>query len=60
MRRHDLAGTSLFLFRKLLRENDDALELLYGRGELLAAFAEEAIKVKGSALVVNRSRAAGG
>jgi hypothetical protein len=36
-------GTSLFLFRELLRENDVALELLYVRGELLAAFAEEAI-----------------
>jgi len=40
-------GTRLFLFCELLLEDDVALELLYGRGELPAAFAEEGIKARG-------------
>jgi hypothetical protein len=39
-------GTSLFLFREVLVEDDDALELLYGRGELPMAFAEEEFKAE--------------
>lgn len=38
---------SLSLFRELLREDDVALELLCGRGELLATFAENGIEAVG-------------
>jgi hypothetical protein len=38
---------SLSLFRELLREGDVALELFCGRGELLAAFAENGIEAVG-------------
>jgi SAM-dependent methyltransferase len=38
---------SLSLFRELLREGDVALELLCGRGELLAMFAENGIEAVG-------------
>lgn len=38
---------SLSLFRELLREDDVALELFCGRGELLAAFAENGIEAVG-------------
>jgi SAM-dependent methyltransferase len=38
---------SLSLFRELLREDDVALELFCGRGELLAAFAEGGIRAEG-------------
>lgn len=40
-------GRSLALFRELLREDDVALELFCGRGELLAAFAADGIKAVG-------------
>ena len=46
-------GTILFLFRELLLEHDVAHELLYGRGELPAAFAEEGIKTEGRECAVN-------
>jgi len=46
-------GTSLFLFCELLLEDDVALELLYGRGELSAAFAEEGIKAEGRECALN-------
>lgn len=38
---------SLLLFRQLLREDDIALELFCGRGELLASFAENGITAVG-------------
>ena len=38
---------SLSIFRELLREDDVALELLCGRGELLAAFAQNGIEAVG-------------
>lgn len=38
---------SLSIFRELLREDDVALELFCGRGELLAAFAENGIEAVG-------------
>ena len=38
---------SLSLFRELLREDDVALELFCGRGELLAAFAANGIEAEG-------------
>jgi SAM-dependent methyltransferase len=53
---------SLSLFRELLREGDVALELFCGRGELLAAFAEngiEAVGVDPDALMVSLCRGRG-
>jgi SAM-dependent methyltransferase len=53
---------SLSLFRELLREGDVALELFCGRGELLAAFAEndiEAVGVDPDAGVVSLCRGRG-
>jgi SAM-dependent methyltransferase len=42
-----LARRSLSLFRELLREDDVALDLFCGRGELLAAFNESGIEAVG-------------
>ena len=42
-----------FLFRQLLLEHDVALELLYGRGELRTAFADEGIEAEGRECAVN-------
>ena len=53
---------SLSLFRELLREGDVALELFCGRGDLLAAFAEngiEAVGVDPDASMVNLCRGRG-
>lgn len=53
---------SLSLFRELLREGDVALELFCGRGELLAAFAEnglEAVGVDPDAVMVSLCRGRG-
>jgi SAM-dependent methyltransferase len=53
---------SLSLFREMLREDDVALELFCGRGELLAAFAEndiEAVGVDPEAAMVSLCRRRG-
>ena len=44
---------SLFLFREVPLEHDVALKLLYGRGELPTAFAEEGIKTEGCECAIN-------
>ena len=53
---------SLSLFREMLREDDVALNLFCGRGDLLATFAENGIKAMGvdsDAELVSRCRARG-